>query len=860
MNAPQANHPSPADLAAFATGRLRDADARVVATHLESCPDCCRAAASASGDSFVARVRDARPSQPPGSTHVPGAGAPSLAGPPPDLPPELVNHPRYRILRELGRGGMGVVYQARQTAMNRQVVVKVISRALLDNPDAVERFRREVHAAASLAHPNIVTAHDAEQVGDLHMLVMEFVPGQSLAELLQKKGPLPVREACHYGRQVALGLQHAFEQGMVHRDIKPQNLMLTPKGQVKILDFGLAKVASECGPGRGLTASGAYMGTPEYSAPEQATDARTADIRADLYSLGCTLYCLLAGHPPFQEDTAIKNILAHVEKAPPPLPDLRPDVPAALWAVVARLLAKDPAGRYEQPAEVARALVPFIKPAPKAPAPPAPAAPTGTPSTVRGPAIGGDTSRTPSAAAGRKTRPPASRPSATAPQASPFAELADPTSRPEKKPRPAPPPWWKRRPVVVGVAGATAVLGLVLLLGVVIRLKTQDGVVVLENVPADAEVFVDGRKIAVTIPGNREPVRVEVPEGRHELKVTAGAHEVTGEQVTVRWGRADPLKVTLGPKAAGGPGGAPAPKAAAGKVRAYKHGDGRWRVEGDELIQEDANTKLAILVFGDPSWADYDVTVEAQRIEGAHFCSLGFRVESLLDYWNFIAVADMRRINTRVDGTIKMVQSKGWRVDDEWHKLGVKARGERLRCFMDEELIFDLVDGRHSRGGVMLSILYTATRCRNLRVTDASGRVLVDGVRGLEWAAEQGDPAADDPARPGTVWKGKWRQNLDGKDIPDQDALLRIRKREGTRFEGEYWALNETIGLRIEGTIDGLGNISWMATDILAGTVWAPSIRDVLFMGAIKGKQLRAYGYFGGPRNHIAEVTLTRDD
>src|SRR5215469_9612348 len=146
---------------------------------------------------------------------------------------------------------------------------------------------------------------------------------------------------------------------MVHRDIKPANLMLTPKGQVKVLDFGLAKVASERAAGKALTSTGAYMGTPEYSAPEQATDARSADIRADLYSLGCTLYCLLAGRPPFQEDTPVKTILAHMEKEPSPLPQLRPDVPAGLASVVARLLAKDPAQRYQTPAEVAQALAPF---------------------------------------------------------------------------------------------------------------------------------------------------------------------------------------------------------------------------------------------------------------------------------------------------------------------------------------------------------------------------------------------------------------------------------------------------------------------------------------------------------------------
>src|SRR5207247_504467 len=153
--------------------------------------------------------------------------------------------------------------------------------------------------AARLQHPNVVTAYDAEQAASLHLLVMEYVEGVNLAKYLEPEGPLPVEHACNFVRQAALGLQHAFEQGMVHRDIKPQNMMLTPKGQIKLLDFGLARMASEQTTGKFQTAAGVYMGTPEFMAPEQATDARTADIRADIYSLGCTLFCLLTGRPPF---------------------------------------------------------------------------------------------------------------------------------------------------------------------------------------------------------------------------------------------------------------------------------------------------------------------------------------------------------------------------------------------------------------------------------------------------------------------------------------------------------------------------------------------------------------------------------
>src|SRR5438876_11157105 len=175
---------------------------------------------------------------------------------------------------------MGVVYKAEHLLMERPVALKVIGQRLIGDASAVERFRREVRSAARLTHPNIVTAYDAEQAGDTHFLVMEYVEGMSLDRWVTEHGPLPAAEACHYAHQAALGLQHAFEKGMVHRDIKPHNLILSREGKrpvVKILDFGLAKATREKGLELGLTGTGQMMGTPEYIAPEQALDAAKAD-------------------------------------------------------------------------------------------------------------------------------------------------------------------------------------------------------------------------------------------------------------------------------------------------------------------------------------------------------------------------------------------------------------------------------------------------------------------------------------------------------------------------------------------------------------------------------------------------------
>jgi urea transport system substrate-binding protein len=281
---------------------------------------------------------------------------------PPEVPPEFVDHPRYRILELLGAGGMGSVFKAEDTLMQRLVALKVLGKELTKDAEAVARFRREVTLAARVSHPNIVTAHDAGQAGELHFLVMEFVQGKSLSDLIEERGPLPVAEACEYVRQAAIGLQHAYERGMVHRDIKPSNLIVTADGQVKLLDLGLARLTAERSGGKDLTTRQQVLGTLDYMAPEQWDDSHGVDIRADIYSLGCTLYDLLTGQPPFADsryESVLKKMKAHADVPPPPVHERRADVPAELSAVLDRMLAKNRLDRYQTPAEVAQALAPF---------------------------------------------------------------------------------------------------------------------------------------------------------------------------------------------------------------------------------------------------------------------------------------------------------------------------------------------------------------------------------------------------------------------------------------------------------------------------------------------------------------------
>ena len=273
----------------------------------------------------------------------------------------------YKLLDRIGRGGMGSVFLAQHAVMGRLVALKIMSRELLRNPDAVARFKREVQSAAALDHPNIITAHDAEIAGDTHFLVMEYVAGHDLNYWIKYGSPLPVAWCCECIRQVALGLQHAHERGLVHRDIKPSNLLVHQPDDdspplIKILDMGLARLGRDLPEDGGITRSGQIMGTPDYIAPEQAADVRGADIRADIFSLGCTLFQCLTGELPFQGTTIMAKLLARANSDAPLVRAFRADVPRRLEVILAKMLARRPKDRYQTPIEVAQALAPLTMP------------------------------------------------------------------------------------------------------------------------------------------------------------------------------------------------------------------------------------------------------------------------------------------------------------------------------------------------------------------------------------------------------------------------------------------------------------------------------------------------------------------
>jgi len=269
-----------------------------------------------------------------------------------------LNLGNYLLLERIGVGGMGQVFKARHRRLDRLVAIKLLSPHLLTKPSAISRFEREVRAVARINHPNLVTAFDADTSGGHQYLVMELVEGSNLTSFVKQEGPLSVADAVSCVRQAAEGLAVAHEAGIVHRDVKPGNLLRTPEGVIKLLDLGLARLDDEDDVEQkaSLTNTGVIMGTVDYMAPEQALDSKTADARADIYSLGCVLWFLITGQPIYSGDTMMKKLLAHREQPIPNLTAARPDVPPALQSVFERMVAKRADERFTSMPAVIAAL------------------------------------------------------------------------------------------------------------------------------------------------------------------------------------------------------------------------------------------------------------------------------------------------------------------------------------------------------------------------------------------------------------------------------------------------------------------------------------------------------------------------
>jgi serine/threonine protein kinase len=275
------------------------------------------------------------------------------------IPEELKDHPVYKVLKRIGRGGMGEVFQVEHRLTNRKEVLKVIHSHLVDRADVRNRFKREIQSAAKLNHPNVVQTLNAIEEGNLLGLVMEYVQGESLTAIVSRQGPLTILQAREFIRQAANGLEHAHSHQMVHRDIKPQNLLVSKEVdglRVRILDFGLAKTTGQLGTDSELTMDGHILGTPHFMSPEQALSPTNADIRSDIYSLGCTWFYLLTGKPPYEGDGALAILNAHQNAEIPLLSAFRQDVPKQTAECIRKMMAKRPEDRFQTPGELLQSI------------------------------------------------------------------------------------------------------------------------------------------------------------------------------------------------------------------------------------------------------------------------------------------------------------------------------------------------------------------------------------------------------------------------------------------------------------------------------------------------------------------------
>ncbi len=374
--------PSATVLSAYLLGKLPPTEAEGLFAHLDQCPLCEVTIADLETAphedtllSSLARPSPVDPYEVEPECQAAVSRAEALADPGRPAAPASAEGPgtdsipletlgEYRLLEKLGQGGMGTVYKALHTKLDRVVALKVLAQGRVHDARRLARFEREMKAVGRLNHPNIVQAHDAREIEGTTVLVMEYVDGLDLSELVRLCGRLSIADACELARQAAEGLEYAHQQGLVHRDIKPSNLMLTTEGRVKILDFGLALLHYGCPCGEEVTRSGHTMGTADYIAPEQVTDSHQVDVRADVYSLGCTLYKLLCAQAPFGSSKyqgTFEKLTAHVHDEVPSIKQLRGEISGRLVAVLDRMLAKNPDERFATPGEAATALERFAR-------------------------------------------------------------------------------------------------------------------------------------------------------------------------------------------------------------------------------------------------------------------------------------------------------------------------------------------------------------------------------------------------------------------------------------------------------------------------------------------------------------------
>jgi serine/threonine protein kinase len=433
----------------------------------------------------------------------------------------------YILLDKIGAGGMGQVFKARHRRMDRIVAIKLLPERMMQDRAWISRFEREVHAAAKLSHPNIVAAYDADEFDGIHFLAMEYVDGKDLSTLIRERGPLPYLKAIKAILQVAKGLEFAHSKGVIHRDIKPANLLLDTKGAIRILDMGLARIDSHAESLRqdDLTGSGAMMGTVSYMAPEQAIDAKHADARADIYSLGCTLHFLLLAKAPYDGDSLMATLLAHREQGIPSLSTAKPDIPSQLDIAFRRMVAKRAEDRYQTMSEVVAELKQFL-------------ASPNAPSQIR-----------------ELANPQALSDTVPSRQAAAMVDgidllmsiPADAVSR-SRSTRKSLRSGRRNKWLSLGVVAA-AFFSVMMLVGAILKMQTRVGTLVVATDQPDAEIQIlnDEGIIQARQTARQGTTSILVDPGKHHLKVTKGGFGVFRQDFAMTPGGSASISAVLEP-------------------------------------------------------------------------------------------------------------------------------------------------------------------------------------------------------------------------------------------------------------------------------------------------------------------------
>lgn len=605
----------------------------------------------------------------------------------------------YRMIRKLGSGGMGAVYEAEHELMHKRVAVKVMAPRFLEDSVAVERFMSEMVVIGKLNDPNLVRGLDARRENGRLYLVMEYLEGEDLAAYRKRKGPLPLHESCDLIRQAALGLAHAHDQGIIHRDIKPINLMVTGDGIVKVLDLGLARLESTQSSGH-LTSDQMIVGTPDYISPEQIQSPRDVDARADIYSLGCTLFFLLTGDAPFQQHAnPMPKLMAHVNESPTLPDDIRETIPAALAQVLTKLMEKDRDLRFQSARDVVEAMAAFSQP-----------------QALENEPI----------------------PATQLQNTSEFNHIASSQASRKRPVR------WPR----IGLAAAVPLM-LLAAFGITLLLKTKDGIIQLKFADGSQLAAIDvGKDQTITIKDPHDDKRIEIAVDREQrmLRLKKEGFEVLtkdfqlnvdGQKIEVTFIPIPPATTESSQPSVAIVEEPEQPNTADSEQLnpiAISH-RGDWQIDGDEIVQTKVAVPGQLLTFGDPTWSEYNLSFEGRvpNQTRVHGFSGMFQLKSPREYVAFgvgIYYNRGHEVSRSIAGNWhrnKGMYTEGAIEPEKWHQVRIKVRGATAHCYLDDQLLFVSEEPLFSVGQCGLATYDTRARFRNIRVETPDGKILWKG-------------------------------------------------------------------------------------------------------------------------------------